>query len=173
MTNGDKLLISINNKAFAVDATAVVAVVEVERIFMLPVIQSSSSFQKPGFIKGTITRRGEVVVVIDIGELFEMPSIQGKGPYRVAIIKKDALSLGILMPGIGHHPTGHLSQIGSVGNDKDGISFIWKEELDKLEFEPSTENYILGLIDPSGKKIRLLDWQKIFEKTQKLLGCRQ
>lgn len=173
MTDGDKLLISINHKIFAIDAHAVVAVVEVERIFMLPVIHSSSSFQKPGFIKGTITRRGEVVVVIDIGELFEMPSIQGKGPWRVAVIKKDALSLGILVPGTGHQPTGHLSQIGSIGSDKDGISFLWKEELDKLEFEPSNEDYTLGLIDPSGKKIRLIDWQKIFEKTQKLLSCRQ
>ena len=83
MTDGDKLLISINNKAFAVDANAVVAVVEVARIFMLPVIQSSSSFQKPGFIKGTITRRGEVVVVIDFGELFELTASQIVPRYQL------------------------------------------------------------------------------------------
>lgn len=173
MIDGDKLLISINNKAFAVDANAVVAVVDVKRIFMLPVMPSSPSFPKSGFIKGTITRRGEVVVVIDIGELFEMPTIQGKGPYRVAIIKKDASSLGILAPGAGHQSKEHPLEMGAAGSGEDGISFMWKEEIDKLEVEPSNEDYTLGLIDPSGKKIRLLDWQKIFEKTQKLLGCRQ
>ena len=146
MTGGDKLLIYIDDKIFAVDADAVDAVVETERFFMLPMLQSK-------FIKGVITRRGDVVVVVDIGDLFGAPSVQGEGRYKVLVLKKDALCLGIYC--------------GSKG-----LSFLWEEDLKNLEFKPLTENYIQGMIDPSGKKIRILDWQKILEETQRLVSSR-
>ena len=146
MTGGDKLLIYIDDKIFAVDADAVDAVVETERFFMLPMLQSK-------FIKGVITRRGDVVVVVDIGDLFGAPSVQGEGRYKVLVLKKDALCLGIYC--------------GSKG-----LSFLWEEDLKNLEFKPLTENYIQGMIDPSGKKIRILDWQRILEETQRLVSCR-
>lgn len=153
MTDGDKLLIYIDDKIFAVDADAVAAVVETERFFMLPMIQSNSFFRKPGFIKGVITRRGDVVVVVDIGDLFGAPSVQGEGRYKVLVLKKDALCLGIY--------------VGAKG-----LSFLWEEDLKNLEFKPLTENYIQGMIDPSGKKIRILDWQRILEETQRLVSSR-
>lgn len=155
MTDGDKLLIHIDDETFAVDADEVAAVIETERFFMLPMLQSISS----KFIKGVITRRGDIIVVIDIGNLFGMPSIQNKGPHKVAILKKDASSLGVLTPAEG-------------GSGAKKLSFLWKEELAGLEFKPLNEDYIQGMIDPSGKKIRLVDWQKILEETQKLLSCR-
>ena len=146
MTGGDKLLIYIDDKIFAVDADAVDAVVETERFFMLPMLQSK-------FIKGVITRRGDVVVVVDIGDLFGAPSVQGEGRYKVLVLKKDALCLGIY--------------VGAKG-----LSFLWEEDLKNLEFKPLTENYIHGMIDPSGKKIRILDWQRILEETQRLVSSR-
>ncbi|MBI5048058.1 MAG: chemotaxis protein CheW [Deltaproteobacteria bacterium] len=173
MTDGDKFLISINDKTFAVDADVVAAVVEVERFFMLPVIQSSSSSLKPRYIKGTITRRGEVIVVIDIEELFGVSSVRDKGPYRVAVIKKDTSSLGIVIPGAVQQSKEQQSETGASGSGRERISFIWKEDFNKLEFEPSDENYTLGFIDTAGKKIRLVDCQKILEEIQKLLSRRQ
>ncbi len=159
MTDGDKLLIHIGDETFAVEADAVAAVMETERFFMLPMFQSISSCKAPEFVKGVITRRGDIIVVIDIGNLFEMPSIQNKGPHKVAILKKDASSLGILVPAEG-------------GSGAPKLSFLWKEDLAGLEFKPLNEDYIQGVIDPSGKRIRLVDWQKILEETQKLLSCR-
>ena len=191
MTDGDKLLIYIDDKIFAVDADTVAAVVETERFFMLPMLHpvkslpikelsaadrnlpprerayngvQSHSFSAPyplhgggqvavGFIKGVITRRGDVVVVVDIGDLFGVPSVQGEGRYKVLVLKKDALCLGIY--------------VGAKG-----LSFLWEEDLKNLEFKPLTENYIQGMIDPSGKKIRILDWQKILEETQRLVSSR-
>ena len=148
MTGGDKLLIYIDDKIFAVDADAVAAVVETERFFMLPMLQSK-------FIKGVITRRGDVVVVVDIGDLFGAPSVQGEGRYKVLVLKKDALCLGIYY-------------------GAKGLSFLWEEDLKDLEFKPLTGDYIQGIIDPSGKKIRILDWQRILEETQQLAsGKRQ
>ncbi|MDP2682341.1 MAG: chemotaxis protein CheW [Deltaproteobacteria bacterium] len=163
MTDGDKLLIYIDDKIFAVDADTVDALVETERFFMLPMLQSHS-FSAPyplhgggqgavGFIKGVITRRGDVVVVVDIGDLFGAPSVQGEGRYKVLVLKKDALCLGIY--------------VGAKG-----LSFLWEEDLKNLEFKPLTENYIHGMIDPSGKKIRILDWQRILEETQRLVSSR-
>lgn len=162
MTDGDKLLIYIDDKIFAVEADAVAAVVETERFFMLPSslgidFKSVPTLRKPEFIKGVITRRGDVIVVVDVGSLFGMPSVrpsnQNEGTCKVAVLKKDASYLGIYA-------------------GAKGLSFLWKEELKNLEFKPLTENYIQGMIDPSGKKIRLLDWQRILEETQKLLSCR-
>jgi len=120
-------------------------------------VQSISPYPMPGFIKGVITRRGDVIVVVDVGSLFGMPSVrpsnQNEGTCKIAVLKKDASYLGIYA-------------------GAKGLSFLWKEELKNLEFKPLTENYIQGIIDPSGKKIRLLDWQRILEETQKLLSCR-
>lgn len=152
MTDGDKLLIHIGCETFAVEADAVAAVIETERFFMLPMFQSGSSCPMPEFVKGVITRLGDVIVVIDIGNLLGIPSVRGKGPHKVVILKKDASSLGVLMPA--------------------EISFLWKEDIAGLEFKPLKEDYILGMIDPSGKKMRLIDWQKILEEVQKLLSCR-
>ncbi|MBI5874860.1 MAG: chemotaxis protein CheW [Deltaproteobacteria bacterium] len=159
MTDGDKLLMHIGDETFAVEADAVVAVVETERFFILPMFQSASSCKMPEFIKGVITRRGDIIVVIDIGNLFGMPPVQGKGPHKVAILKKDASSLGILAPAEG-------------GGSAKKLSFLWKEELAGLEFKPINEDYIQGMIDPSGKKIRLVDWQKILEETQKVVSSK-
>ncbi|MBI3752522.1 MAG: chemotaxis protein CheW [Deltaproteobacteria bacterium] len=162
MTENDKLLVSLDNETFAVDADAVAAVVETERFFMLPMLKFPFSCPRPVFIKGVITRRGDVVVVIDIGSLlgitaspdrFNQGQAHDTGPYRVAIMKKDASSLGVYL-------------------GKKELSFLWSEDLKSLEFEPSGENYIQGLIDPSGRKIKLLDWQRILEETQKAVSCR-
>lgn len=165
MTDGDKLLIYIDDNIFAVDADAVAAVVETERFFMLPMLQSHS-FSSPslphgerqgeaGFIKGVITRRGDVVVVVDIGELFGAQTVQDEGKYKVIVLKKDALCLGIYY-------------------GAKGLSFLWREDLKDLEFKPLTGDYIQGILDPSGKKIRILDWQRILEETQQLAsGKRQ
>lgn len=153
MTDGDKLLIHIGGETFAVEADAVVAVIETERFFMLPMFQSISS----KFIKGVITRRGDIIVVIDIGNLFGMPPVEDKGPHKVAILRNDASSLGILAPTEG-------------GRSAKKLSFLWKEDLAGLEFKPVNEDYIQGVIDPSGKKIRLVDWQKILEETQKAVS---
>jgi chemotaxis signal transduction protein len=173
MTDGDKFLISIHDRTFAVDADLVAAVVVVERFFMLTVIQSSLPSLNPRFLKGTITRRGEVIVVIDIEELFGMSSVQGKGPHRVAIIKKGTSSLGIVVPSIVQRSKEQQSETDASGSGREQISFIWKEDVNKLEFEPSDENYTLGFIDPAGKRIRLVDCQKILEEIQKLLSYRQ
>lgn len=162
MKDSDKLLISLGNETFAVDADAVAAVVETERFFMLPILQPLAFCPRPGFIKGVITRRGDVVIVIDIRNLMGMPAspdkfdqgqARDKGPYRVAIVKKDDATLGAYL-------------------GKKELSFLWREDLSGLEFQPSGENYIQGLIDPSGRKIKLLDWQRILEETQRAISCR-
>lgn len=161
--DGDKLLIYSDNEIFAVEANIVVEVLETEQFFMLPVIASPSPHSNREFIKGTMTHRGEVIVVIDLSLLFNSPpsqigqrddnTIEDGGPCKVAITRKDASSLGIY-----------------IGKRK--LSFLWKEELSNLELKPSNEDYTLGLIDPSGKKIRLIDWQKILTKTQEVLSNR-
>lgn len=152
MTDSDKLLMHMDGETFAVDADAVAAVIETERVFMLPVFQTGSSYPMRGFIKGVITRFGEAIVVIDMERLFGTPPERNYGPYKVIILKKDALSLGMM-----------VSQ---------KLSFLWKEDLAGLEFKPLSENYIQGMLDPSGKKIRLVDWQKILEETQKTISSR-
>lgn len=152
MTDGDKLLMHIDGETFAVDADSVAAVIETERIFMLPLFQSASSCPMRGFIKGVITRFGDTIVVIDMRRLFGILSDLNYGHYKVIVLKKDALSLGML-----------VSQ---------KISFLWKEDIAGLEFKPLMEDYIYGMLDPSGKKIRLVDWQKIFEETRKAISCR-
>lgn len=187
MIENDKLLIAIEDKIFAVSADEVVAVVEAERFFMLPIInpvkgfpvvekeepqmkrvekgpKSSLSYLRPGFIKGIITWRGDVVVVIDIGELFGISPLPAEGPYRVVVIKKDTSILGILAY--------NAAEVNAAEKDEEGISFIWKEELDKLEFKPANEDYTIGWIDPAGKKIRLVDWQKILEVIQNAVSGR-
>lgn len=152
MSDDDKLLMQIGGEIFAVDADAVVAVVETGRFFMLPMLQSSSFCPTPNFIKGVITRLGDIIVVIDIAKLFGMPSAENQRPYKVIVLKEDASSIGLLA-------SSHLS-------------FLWKEELAGLEFKPLKGDYIHGMIDPSGRKIRLIDWQKILEETQKIVSCR-
>lgn len=160
MTDSDKLLIHVDDNIFAVDADAVAAVVETERFFMLPMLTSPSppngeGHGEAGFIKGVITRRGDVVVVVDIGDIFGVQTVQDEGKYKVIVLKKDALCLGI------YYGT-------------KGLSFLWREDLKNLEFKPLTGDYIQGVIDPSGKKIRILDWQRILEEAQQLAsGKRQ
>ncbi|MBI3399392.1 MAG: chemotaxis protein CheW [Deltaproteobacteria bacterium] len=144
---------NIGRETFAIEADMVVGIVETSRLHLLPFIQAAFPSEKGRFIKGVITQRGEVIIVIGLENLFGLPSTQEERPYRVAVIKKDAANLGIY-----------------VGKKK--LSFLWKEELANLEVKPSNENYTLGFIDPSGKRIRLLDWQNILEETQKLLGGR-
>lgn len=153
MTDSNKLLICLNSETFAVDANVVAAVVETERFFMLPMVKSQLSHHLPGFIKGVITIRGDAVVVIDILSLLKMPLSQDRAPYKVAVLKKDVSSIGIYL-------------------GKKELSFLWKEELKDLEFKPSEEDYIQGIIDPAGKRIKLLDWQKIFEETQRTVSSK-
>lgn len=150
----DKLLMDIGRETFAVEANMVVGIVEANRLHLLPSIHAALPSEKWKFIKGVITQRGEVVVVIGLENLLGLPPTQEERPYRIAIIKKDAATFGIY-----------------VG--KRELSFLWKEELANLEFKPSNENYTLGFIDPSGKKIRLLDWQTIVEEIQKAISSRQ
>lgn len=156
--DSDKMLLHAGKETFAVEANIVAEVVEAERFFMLPFAASSPAYSKKKFIKGVITQRDEVIVVVDLNLLLNLYPAQSneefdEGPFRVAITKQDASCLGIYW-------------------GAKGLSFLWKEGLKNLEFKPSDENYITGVIDPSNKKLRLLDWQRILEETQKLLSCR-
>lgn len=145
---GDKLLVDIGGALYGIEATMVVAIIEVDRFFLLPQIASGD---KKEFLKGVITRRGEVIVVIDLERLLKIPAASDEKPYRVIIVKRDSVYLGMC-----------------IGRRE--LSFLWKEELANLEFKPIGEPYTAGMIDPSGKKIRLLDWQEIFKDTQVNLG---
>ncbi len=148
--NSDKMLLYIGDETFAVDVNMVAGIAEAERVFLLPIFQNPLS-AKSGFVKGVVSRREDVIVVVDIGSLWKISHLSDEMPNRIAVIKKDACTLGICM-----------------GNKEP--SFLWKEQLANLEFKPSSEEYTLGFIDLSGKNIRIIDWQKICEEMQRLLS---
>ena len=152
--DSDKLLISTDREIFAVDANMVAGIIETKQLHMLPIISSHPALGKTGFIKGVITQRGEVIVVISLENLFKAAPVQNGRTHRLVIIKKDASSLGIY-----------------VGAKE--LSFLWKEELSNLEFKQLKKDYIVGLIDPYGKKIQLLDCQKVLEEIHKAISGRQ
>lgn len=160
--DNDQLLIHMDKDTFAVDANIMTGIIERERFFMLPLFypplipplsnrNRGELKNNKEFIKGVVTQRGEVFTVIDIRSLFEIPINKNEKPYRIVLIKKQGFNIGIYIA-------------------KSKLSFLWKEEIVSLDFKPSEENYIIGLIDPANKRIIALDWQKILEETQKAIS---
>lgn len=141
---GDKLVIELNGGKYALDTALVTGIVEVERIPFLP--------GQTSFVGGIISLRGEPVAVINLKKALGINESTEAGPKKVIVIKEKNKLLGI-----------------DIGGSN--VSFLWEEELKKMPVNSEQDRYTDGVIDPEGKKIKLINWAALMVEAARILSA--
>ena len=79
----------LGNEHYALESRYVTQVADVEDITPLPCT--------PGFIRGIVTLRGEILPVIDLKKFFEVPEKELPGRNEVIVLQSGKMTFGILV----------------------------------------------------------------------------
>lgn len=74
---------------YALESCYVIQVADIEDITPLPCT--------PGFIRGIVTLRGEILPVIDLKKFFEVPEKELRGRNKVIVLQSGKMTFGILV----------------------------------------------------------------------------
>lgn len=139
---GDKLVISIEGRRYALDTSAVASIVEVGHIPFIP--------GRTGFVKGIISLRGEPVTVVDLKAALGLNPEGTGGLKKIIVLREKNRSIGL--------------EIGSAE-----VSFAWKEELSG-ELLPGGGKFIKGSFDFAGGAVAVIDWAALFYEAARVLS---
>lgn len=130
----DGLEFLLSGERYAVDSSYVSEVICIKNLTPLPCT--------PPFVFGIIYNRGEIISVIDLKKLFNLPNKGIANLNRVIIVKHDEIEVGILADEI-------------IGNTTVSLQTLQKElpAINKI-----AENYIIGL---SKERLIVLDIKEI------------
>lgn len=85
---------SLGEEEFGVDIKRVKEVIRVGEITHMP--------RAPGFLKGVINLRGEVIPIIDLRERFGLPPRANTEMTRVIVVEIEEKSVGMVVDGVSH-----------------------------------------------------------------------
>ncbi len=139
---GDRIVLDIRGERFAVDAHLVEYILDVDHFSLIPC--------PPQIIKGAISHRNNIIVIVNLAKLLSLEDIE-EVPGRVVVIGAEAGLVGLYA-------------------GKACVSSIWGEECSEMAFLDGGYDFVVGTINPMKENIKLLDCNAIAAMAVKALS---
>lgn len=129
------IVFSLGEERFGIDSLKITTIDRMKTITRVP--------KTPGFIKGVINLRGDIIPVMDLRQKFKLPQIEETEDTRIIILKLEEVSIGVIVDQVVH--TIQLGEdaienvsglLNNIANDYiDGIGKVDGEIVTLLNFE--------------------------------------
>jgi purine-binding chemotaxis protein CheW len=87
--NKELLRVSIDAEWYGIDITDIVEVIKRPKIFNIP--------HTPDYVVGVINLRGDILAIVDIRKVLELPSADIENQKHIVVVEKEDTQVGILV----------------------------------------------------------------------------